>query len=212
MFWKNQGHDHFVFLSITAYQMVGIGVKTFFMQICQNCTTISIETSPTFTAIKGRTRKYWYGAPYPSSFHWHEKIKTLPWEPKTAQEISQSKSGKESPCSRCSSGLATSQPPKHLRRYHTTSAKTILNVSGILPDTLAQGFSTQPPSCFDSVTVSFALHRLGTVSLVNQSSTASWQDASQCSSPVPHCHSTRGTSPLNKWRRSACTSPCQPST
>ena len=80
LFWKNKGHDHFVFLSITAYQMVGIGVKTFFMQICQNCTTITIETSPTKTAIKGRTRKHWYAAPYPSSFHWYEGIKRLPWE------------------------------------------------------------------------------------------------------------------------------------
>ena len=80
MFWKNHGHDHFVFLGITAYQMVGIGVKTFFMQICQNCTTVTIETSPTKTAIKGRTRKHWYAAPYPSSFHWHEHIKRLPWE------------------------------------------------------------------------------------------------------------------------------------
>jgi hypothetical protein len=85
VFWKNGGHDHFVFLSITAYQMVGIGVKTFFMQICQNCTTITIETSPTNTAIKGRTRKYWYGAPYPSSFHWHDKIKHLPWERKATE-------------------------------------------------------------------------------------------------------------------------------
>lgn len=59
--------------------MVGIGVKTFFMQVCQNCSVITIETSPTRTAIKGRTRKYWYGAPYPSSYHWHEDIKQLPW-------------------------------------------------------------------------------------------------------------------------------------
>jgi len=80
LYWKNYGHDHFVFLGITAYQMVGIGVKTFFMQICQNCTTVTIETSPTKTAIKGRTRKHWYAAPYPSSFHWHENIKQLPWE------------------------------------------------------------------------------------------------------------------------------------
>ena len=79
-FWKNGGHDHFVFLSVTAYQMVGIGTKTFFMQICQNCTTVTIETSPTKTSIKGRSRKYWYAVPYPSSFHWHENIKTLPWE------------------------------------------------------------------------------------------------------------------------------------
>lgn len=59
--------------------MVGIGVKVFFMQICQNCTAITIETSPTNTAIKGRSRKYWYAAPYPSSFHWYEGIKDLPW-------------------------------------------------------------------------------------------------------------------------------------
>ena len=54
-------------------------MQVFFMQICQNCTTLTIETSPTRTAIKGRTRKHWYAAPYPSSFHWHEGIKTLPW-------------------------------------------------------------------------------------------------------------------------------------
>jgi hypothetical protein len=79
IYWKHRGHDHFVFLSITAYQMVGIGTKTFFMQICQNCTTITIETSPTKTAIKGRSRKYWYAVPYPSSFHYYDGIKTLPW-------------------------------------------------------------------------------------------------------------------------------------
>lgn len=79
LWWKNHGHDHFVMLSTTAYQMVGIGVKTFFMQICQNCSVLSIETSPTHTAIKGRTRKHWHAAPYPSSFHWHEKIEELPW-------------------------------------------------------------------------------------------------------------------------------------
>lgn len=59
--------------------MVGIGVKTFWQTICQNCTSIVIETSPTYTAISGRSRKYWYAAPYPSSFHWWEGIKTLPW-------------------------------------------------------------------------------------------------------------------------------------
>lgn len=80
LYWKYYGHNHFVFLGITAYQMVGIGVKTFFMQICQNCTTITIETSPTRTAIKGRTRKHWYAVPYPSSFHWHQGITNVPWE------------------------------------------------------------------------------------------------------------------------------------
>jgi len=60
--------------------MVGMMVKEFFMFICQNCTVITIETSPTKTAIPGRTRKAWYAAPYPSSFHWYEGIQTLPWK------------------------------------------------------------------------------------------------------------------------------------
>ena len=32
------------------------------------------------TAPPGRTRKHWYAAPYPSSFHYHEGIKQLPWD------------------------------------------------------------------------------------------------------------------------------------
>eukprot|EP01038_Epipyxis_sp_PR26KG_P004344 gene4344-6147_t len=79
LWWKNRGHDHFVLFSIIAYQTIGTAAKIFFMQICQNCTTITIETTPTKTATKGRSRKYWYAAPYPSSFHWHEGIKELPW-------------------------------------------------------------------------------------------------------------------------------------
>jgi hypothetical protein len=55
--------------------MVGIGVKTMWMTICQNCTSIVIETSPTNTAISGRSNKYWYAAPYPSSYHWWKGIK-----------------------------------------------------------------------------------------------------------------------------------------
>lgn len=77
------GHNHFVFFSITINQMVGIGVKVFFMQICQNCTVLTIETSPTYTAISGRSHKYWYAVPYPSSFHWWEGIKELPWQVNT---------------------------------------------------------------------------------------------------------------------------------
>lgn len=88
-FWRYHGHNHFVFFSITVYQMVGIGVKVFFMNICQNCTAVVIETSPTFTAISGRSKKYWYAAPYPSSFHWWEGIKVLPWEvPPTSGVVS----------------------------------------------------------------------------------------------------------------------------
>lgn len=87
VFWKNHGHDHFVIFSITAYQMVGMMVKEFYMFICQNCTVITIETSPTKTAIPGRTRKAWFAAPYPSSFHWHEGIKTLPWSMNSNRDI-----------------------------------------------------------------------------------------------------------------------------
>jgi xyloglucan galactosyltransferase MUR3 len=81
LWWKNNGHDHFLIFSITAYQMVGMMVKELFMFVCQNCTTITIETSPTGTAPPGRTRKHWYAAPYPSSYHYWEGIKELPWEP-----------------------------------------------------------------------------------------------------------------------------------
>merc|ERR1712224_1090792 len=77
--WHNNGHDHFVFHSVTVYQMVGIGVKVFYMTICQNCTVITIETTPTFTAIAGRTRKSYFAAPYPSSYHYNENIKDIPW-------------------------------------------------------------------------------------------------------------------------------------
>lgn len=77
--WHNRGHDHFVFFSVTGYQMVGIGTKYFFMNICQNCTVMTIETTPMNIAIAGRTHKYWYAVPYPSSFHWWEGIKRPPW-------------------------------------------------------------------------------------------------------------------------------------
>ena len=40
---------------------------------------MSIETAPGNIAIAGRTRKYWYSVPYPSSIHWHAGIQTLPW-------------------------------------------------------------------------------------------------------------------------------------
>ena len=31
IFWKNQGHDHFVLFSLTEFTMTGIGVKEFWM-------------------------------------------------------------------------------------------------------------------------------------------------------------------------------------
>lgn len=78
-FWKRNGHDHFIIFGITAYQMVGIGVKVFFMGICQNCSVLTIETSPTLTAIPGRSKKHWFAQPYPSFFHVIENMTQFPW-------------------------------------------------------------------------------------------------------------------------------------
>ena len=84
LWWKNNGHDHFIIFSITAYQMVGMMVKVsflrtvrinrvilifrlfyflqeLFMFVCQNCTTIIIETTPTGTAPPGTAHpSYFY--------------------------------------------------------------------------------------------------------------------------------------------------------
>lgn len=81
VFWAKHGHNHFVIHSVTGYQMVGIGTKVFYMTICQNCTVMCIETAPSNIAIAGRTRKYWYSVPYPSSIHWHQGIVDKPWVP-----------------------------------------------------------------------------------------------------------------------------------
>ena len=78
--WRREGHDHYLLFGITAYQMVGIGVKSFFMNGCENCTVLTIETSPTRTAIPGRGKKYWYAQPYPSFFHFTEGMTTYPWD------------------------------------------------------------------------------------------------------------------------------------
>jgi hypothetical protein len=89
--WKHKGHDHFVLFSITSYQIIGIGAKVFLTQICSNCTVLTIETTPTLTSRKyysNKSRKWWYAVPYPSSFHWHEDIKTLPWKQEAGAVIS----------------------------------------------------------------------------------------------------------------------------
>ena len=78
--WNHLGHDHFVLFSLTEFVMTGIAVKEFFMGICQNCTVLTIESTPTCTStLYHRTRKYWISVPYPSAFHFHENIITLPW-------------------------------------------------------------------------------------------------------------------------------------
>jgi hypothetical protein len=92
IFWKHHRHDHFVIFGINIYQMIGIGVKQLYQQICINCSTLVIEASASFTPnyLLAKTipslrqknsrqvgwleKSYWYSVPYPSSFHWHEGI------------------------------------------------------------------------------------------------------------------------------------------
>lgn len=80
--WKNHGHDHFVLFSLVSARMCGMGTRTFFENICNNCSGLTIETSPfriSLGASLVKTKKYWTAVPYPSSFHWCEGIKELPW-------------------------------------------------------------------------------------------------------------------------------------
>jgi xyloglucan galactosyltransferase MUR3 len=84
--WRLGGHDHFVLFSITGYHYVGIGTKNFFMTVCQNCTVLTIETTPATIGIPGRSLKHWYAVPYPSSFHWYEGLKQRPWLPRRLEE------------------------------------------------------------------------------------------------------------------------------
>ena len=73
IFWRQKGHDHFVFFSVTSHQIIGIGAKVFLTQLCMNCSVLTIETTPTNTARKyysGKSKKWWFAVPYPSSFHW----------------------------------------------------------------------------------------------------------------------------------------------
>eukprot|EP01041_Mallomonas_annulata_P004876 gene4876-9723_t len=157
IFWKNKGHDHFVFMAITAYQMVGIMVKEFYMNVCQNCTVITIETSPTNTAIPGRTRKSWYAAPYPSSFHWHENIKILPWNIVPKRDILSLFIGSVKPSQPASRKLRTTlhsqciQNPTLCHWFETLHAcNGVVNASNVMLLFRRSIFCPAPPG--DSIT------------------------------------------------------------
>ena len=82
MFWKNQGHDHFVINGLTAFHLLGVKVIKFLGGPCQNCTVLSIETTPGLYGYDRRYgNKWWYASPYPSSFHWNENMlpEKVPW-------------------------------------------------------------------------------------------------------------------------------------
>jgi len=55
----------------------------FLTQTCMNCSVLTIETTPTNTARKyysGKSKKWWFAVPYPSSFHLWEGIRSPSWE------------------------------------------------------------------------------------------------------------------------------------
>lgn len=89
---RNGGHDHWVIFSITLYSMIGVASKVFYQSICYNCSTLVIETSPTF--LKGFSdwpyKQYWHAVPYPASYHWHEEMKQLPWTLSTSSTVQSS--------------------------------------------------------------------------------------------------------------------------
>lgn len=80
--WSRNGHDHFVIFSLISARMVGMGTRTFFENICKNCSAVAIETTPFRISLIGsslKTKKPWTAVPYPSSFHWCEGIEEYPW-------------------------------------------------------------------------------------------------------------------------------------
>ena len=84
VFWRRQGHDHFFFFSLTSFQIIGIGAKVLLTQKCMNCSVMTIETTSSFISRKyysGKSKKWWYAVPYPSSFHYTEVLKKqhYPW-------------------------------------------------------------------------------------------------------------------------------------
>lgn len=80
------GHDHILIDGITSFHLLGVKPMKFLGGICQNCTVLTIETTPGFVANERRlSRKWWYAVPYPSSFHWNEHMKSgaEPWRVRT---------------------------------------------------------------------------------------------------------------------------------
>ena len=80
LYWRNNGHDHILILGATIFNKLPMPFYHIIESVCRHCIIISIETTPTVTPFhKGFSQNYIYAVPYPSSFHYHEQIKTLPW-------------------------------------------------------------------------------------------------------------------------------------
>jgi hypothetical protein len=60
-FWRNRGHDHFLIFSLTEFTMTGISIKEFMKGVCQNCSVLTVESTPTKTStLYHRSRKFWW--------------------------------------------------------------------------------------------------------------------------------------------------------
>lgn len=81
LFWKNNGHDHIIILGVTIFNKFKSMFYHLVVNVCRHCVILSIETTPTQTPFHyGFSQNYIYAVPYPSTFHYHEDIKRLPWE------------------------------------------------------------------------------------------------------------------------------------
>lgn len=95
LFWKNNGHDHIIILGVTIFNKFKAMFYHLVVNVCRHCVILSIETTPTQTPFHfGFSQNYIYAVPYPSSFHYHEDIRHLPWEEEPKPE---SKSESKSP-------------------------------------------------------------------------------------------------------------------
>lgn len=66
---------------LTAFHLFGAAVNSLLHDICQNCTSLTIETTPGLVSRNSKyTKKWWFAVPYPSAFHWSENIKQNPWK------------------------------------------------------------------------------------------------------------------------------------
>mgnify|MGYP003385313684 CR=1 FL=1 len=80
MYWKNNGRDHYLFISTTIFHKFSTPTYHVINNVCRYCQILSIETNPTKTPFHlGSNLNYIHAMPYPSSFHYNEDIVEYPW-------------------------------------------------------------------------------------------------------------------------------------
>lgn len=66
----------------TVYHLIGVHSEGFLRGVCANCSVLTIETTPGgVVGDRQKNRKWWFAVPYPSSFHWNDHLRRVPWEP-----------------------------------------------------------------------------------------------------------------------------------